>query len=831
MSKITTALQDIFSKHRLVFWYDDKEELRQEYEEMDLPGVIKIEVSNDEFNVKYRVTREEPARQFLLYFPFSRPPDIENWLLDLLLANYEFRTDQSAIFLQELGLEYEFKSVVTEHIDFFKSTARINALKDLLDPDDQESRIRLKMLAVICKCEADLEHILMVLLDDLAAAEDGRLNLVARYSLDGFLWDQSGKIFGYYNDTPSRKDFLIELFNTNYCAAVSGAQPSLNKEAIVLMNRWKDSVAYRDSFEHLSDELAGSLAIKKDLEGRDYKSLVRTDIYKLFDQKIIYELKNGLIAKAISYHEIKEVVRRRENTHWYDQYKHIYQTIFHAANFIELIDLIDLNMDSLADGLTKYRENYHRLDYHYRKFVYHLQKAGQTALLEDLGEYIEKQYSNNYLLPLNDRWQQLVDSCKAWNGFGIVPQSKFFTRFVKPYLNKGKKVFVLISDALRYEVAVELLERILQEDRFTAELTPMLASIPSYTQLGMAALLPHETLTYRAESDVVEADGLSTQGTANRRKILDRYLPGKATAIKASDLLALNTMKEGRDLTREHDLVYVYHNGIDAIGDKRETEGRVFEAVEQEFERILEILKKIANINGNNVLITADHGFIYQNTPIDESDFTKFEKAGQILAYNRRFVIGRNLPEPASARKFTAGELGLSGDHEFLIARSINRFRVKGAGSRFVHGGTSLQEVVIPVIEFNKKRSSDIQQVDVDVVKTTSQITSAQVTISFYQEKPVGEKMLPRELRVGFYSKSGTLISDAPTLLFDSAQTSGRNREKKVNFIFSRKADDFNNQEVVLRLEESIKGTSHYRTYKEFAYTLKKSFASDFDEF
>jgi len=312
MSKIATALDKIFSDHRLVFWYDDKEELRQEYEEIDLPDVIKIDVNNNEFSVKYRVTREEPGQKFLLYFPSPRPPDIENWLLDLMLANYEFRTDQSAIFLQDLGLEYEFKPVVTEHLGFFKSKARINALKDLLDPDDQESRIRLKMLAVICRCEADLEHILMVLLDDLAASEDGRLNRIVLYSLDGFLWDQAGKLFGYYNDTPSRKDFLIELFNTNYCAAVSGAKPSLNKEAIVLMNRWKDSVAYRDSFDLLSDELSASLSIKKDLEERDYQSLVRADIYKIIDQKIIYELKTGLIAKAIPYHEFDEVHRVKE---------------------------------------------------------------------------------------------------------------------------------------------------------------------------------------------------------------------------------------------------------------------------------------------------------------------------------------------------------------------------------------------------------------------------------------------------------------------------------------------------------------------------------------
>ena len=54
-----------------------------------------------------------------------------------------------------------------------------------------------------------------------------------------------------------------------------------------------------------------------------------------------------------------------------------------------------------------------------------------------------------------------------------------------------KRVFVIISDALRFEIANELGAIINNEKRFKAEVSTQLGVLPSYTQLGMAALLPH----------------------------------------------------------------------------------------------------------------------------------------------------------------------------------------------------------------------------------------------------------------------------------------------------------------------------------------------------
>ncbi len=61
-------------------------------------------------------------------------------------------------------------------------------------------------------------------------------------------------------------------------------------------------------------------------------------------------------------------------------------------------------------------------------------------------------------------------------------------------------------------MAEEALREIRKLNRFDAELKPMIGVLPSYTQLGMAALLPHRQLGIRDDNDLVLLDGESTMG-------------------------------------------------------------------------------------------------------------------------------------------------------------------------------------------------------------------------------------------------------------------------------------------------------------------------------
>jgi hypothetical protein len=147
-----------------------------------------------------------------------------------------------------------------------------------------------------------------------------------------------------------------------------------------------------------------------------------------------------------------------------------------------------------------------------------------------------------------------------------------------------------------------------------------------------------------------------------------------------------------------------------------------------------------------------------------------------------------------------------------------------------VHGGASLQEVVVPVVKINKKRQSDTAAVEVEIIGGTSQmITSSQISVRFYQVSAVTEKTQARQLKAGLYAQSGDLISDSHDLVFDFRSENPREREVPVRFMLSRQAEAYNGQEVILKLEERHGETSHFREYRTARYTLRRSFSSDFD--
>jgi len=605
----------------------------------------------------------------------------------------------------------------------------------------------------------------------------------------------------------------------------------LTSDALVFLKRWKDSIRHHKAFEKLSAECEDILSIEQDLQKRDYRRLVSVDYFHLVDQKILSDLVKCVAERTISAGDCAVYVRQRRQTHWYKDFENLYEAVDFAAQFISTLNEVSLNIDSMADGIKSYSNVWFKLDQFYRKFTFHVQRSGQTSLLERLVEQIENLYSNNFLLKLNDNWQQVVDTVDKWGAAPIKSQKTFFVNAVQPFLKKDKKICVIISDALRFEIGEELLTLIRQEDRYEAKVEPMLSMLPSYTQLGMAALLPNEKiLLAEDDSGTVSVDGKSTQGTANRAKILGQLCSKKATAVRANELLKLNR-DDCRAIIRDNEVVYVYHNRIDATGDKRKSEERVFEAVEETLDELIKLMKKLTAANVNNILITSDHGFIYQNRTIDESDFAGVEAKGvNVIFRDRRFVLGNGLVDQASLRKFSAKDVGLEGSLEIQIPKSINRLRLKGSGSRYVHGGASLQEVVVPVIHVNKKRQSDITSVDVDILKgTSSVITSGQLAIAFYQTQPVADKVQPRLLTAGIYNQEGELISDTHKLTFDLISENPRERELQIRFVLTRKADEVNGQEVTLRLEEQLHGTSHYREYKSVRYLMRRSFTSDFD--
>ena len=784
--------------------------------------------------MKHRIARDEPLQKFLLYFRGQhQPPDNQNWLLDQLLAyGPPFSPDRASLALIDAGLPPEFKTLTAQHLEFFRNAERVAKLKEWLKSDDTESTVRSKMIAVACRTEPTVDAILLTLLGELARNKSERWVQLEKFGLYKALWKHLTTHFGYVNPSPSLLDFVLCLFRA---VTPLGASSTLDpRQALVFLNRWKDSEEYRATFEALSERAETMLNVKGALDQvDDVRPLLTHETYRRIDFRILADLRDGLVKGTLTPAEVRQRAETRSQLHWARHDKGIrslYRALSVAAEFLEALPRLDLSIESFDAGLTKYASTWWRIDQLYRHFIFHVTESAQTAVLEQLASRVEGLYVNEFLSKLAQRWQEWMDRCPQWASTEIPSQRSLISRFVQPRLSEGKKVFVIVSDALRFEAGRALLERILREDRWTAEISPVLGLLPSYTQLGMAALLPHRVLEFAPNGKVVLADGISTAGTTSRGEILATHFEGKGAAISAEDFLALNSKTDGRELARSNDVVFVYHDVIDAIGDKRDTEHKTCSAVEDAIEDVVRLLKKAAAMNVSHFIVTTDHGFIYQHEPVAESDFLAIAEPPGALHYQRRFIVGPEISDDPSLRLFAATELGLGGNLKIAIPKGIQRLRLKGSGSRFVHGGASLQEIVLPVIEVKKERTSDVGRVDVDIVRSGQQITTGQVTITFLQNEPVGEKCLPRELRACFVSRTGIPISESKTLKFDSKAEDARQRERREQFVFGREADQFNGHEVFLRLEELIPGTAQCSTYLEFTFKLRRAFDSDFDD-
>lgn len=829
MSKIQESIQKLFTKHRVLIWYDGGQSFGLEFAAIDIPGITKVEVNNNELAVKHRLYIEEPNTKFLLYLPKERPEDIDNWLLDVELAYHVYHTDEQALFLQELGLEYHLKEWVTKHIDFFRNKLRLQKLSALVEKEDTPTILTVKMMQVVFGAEVPeldifIRQYATAFVQDKHTTIDKELE---RFNLHETFWNSIGKRFGYTNSTPGIYDFLIAVFAKNY--SLTAAHNELNKETAVLLSNWKDARSFEDTFRKLSERIQSDLNIEARLGKSSIDDVLNDDLFEKTDRRILGELIHLVVSDIIDYKRLDAILKRRESKYWYDTYRYYYKSIEEAFLLLQFIRKNEnAKLPDFFSGIKFYTETLYEADQRYRKFIEYFRLTGQNNVLNTLYNYIDKAYTNSWLLPLSDRWQEVLDKQVGFPHGHELSLRQFFKGEVQPFIEKKSKVFVIISDALRYECGAEFHDLILKENRFTSKLDYRFANLPSYTQLGMAALLPHTSLSLGDNNDDVLIDRLGTKGLDARKRILSAGSNTRATAIGAEDLMAMP-----REWNKEYDLVYVYHNRIDKTGDDKTSEDKVIDAVREEISYLKTLVKKIFNMNGTNIIITADHGFIYQNEPVPESDFANADITGDIYKFNRRFVIGNKLSYKNNVKYYTADQLGLDNSVEILIPKGINRLRVQGAGSRFVHGGASLQELVVPVINIYKKREDTVSQVEVDILnKSSNKISTNLQGVQFYQTKPTGDQVIGRTIKAYFKTEGGEPISEVFNFTFDSSSVNATDREKYHGFQISSKASSqYRNQTVYLVMEEMIEGTSTWVEYQRYPYTVNISFTNDFDDF
>ena len=842
-NQLQEGLQRAFEQenHRLVFWYDAEQAFTDQLSLLSLADVQILNMAHHSaLGVKLKLEREDQTGKYLLYFPFAEPDIEQDWLLDIKLYSRCFYADRFSIIFNELGLEqHSLREHLAKRDKFLASKARLSALQRYIQPHIDAQALDLAMIATVLKAESsDLTHLIFALAEhsvqEHVGLEDNPsvLGELEKYDLMPALLYALQTELGYqpipvqHPDEPPLKlgQFLIRLLITAFCEQV-GTVPdwaqalrwsSGGSRTIAFLSRWRDSARYYPTFDVISTQVAEAVHLSTKISTFELQALTEVMIFEVVEQHIILELVDAIPRAAT--HELEHfcaVIATRRDGYWAskhnaDDTRRKFRNIYTALQTaIELFDLrakhqSGFHFVSCAELYQAYQQDLYRFDSAYRQYCAASRRA-KVEVLKPLDRQVGDCYAYWYLDNLAKNWGDRLESeqrLQDWRLPNVPNQQHFFQKHVWPLLSAPQKrrVVVIISDAFRYEAAVELCHRINDKRYCEATLSSQLGVVPSYTTLGMAALLPHQSLEYKPSVvDDVFVDGLSSKGTVARNKILSAH---GGLAVTAEEVKSWSR-DEGREILKEQQLVYVYHNIIDDRSDKGGiSESDTFEHVEAAIDDLTELSRKILmHFNTSTVLITADHGFLFQQNSLEDADRTAIaEKPTNTLKYKKRYVVGFDLPDTREAWKgSTQATAGTVSATDFWIPKGANRFHFVG-GARFVHGGAMPQEIVVPVLTVKQLRGEKAEKrtkrkVGVISAKSTLRIVNRIQKIELMQTEAVSELVVPITVTVAIYD-ADQKVSSEETITFDGVTDSMTERAKAVRVSlmgtgFDRKKDYF----------------------------------------
>ncbi|WP_425004474.1 BREX-1 system phosphatase PglZ type A [Mycolicibacterium sp. S3B2] len=791
-------------------------------------------VAGDELGVKHRIynaldDRTNDSQRQLLYRTGEPAEPRDDWLLDIEIGYGTFTADTTAILAHDLGLaDRGVDGVLAAHLSVFASAKRTNAVRDQLEAvpaDLPADKLSDTLCAVLSAAVLGLRgpgahrlhRIVETLLSGLADDSNEDYDALTRHGLTGFLWDGVARIYGYTSSEPTVEGFAAWLFDQAW-----RGWPEANNAARIDFERLRGDRGLQTVFTALAERAENDLNIGERLREQrpPVVEMADHDIFPVIDRAVLTELATAVLDRTLPPDQAAEIVRKRSTTTWFGDYAHSYRAIAAAADCLGRIATFNPAITDPADGVARYVESFSEIDRAYRTFRHHLDLV-ETELPTALSEQVEHRYVEDYQRSLAESWQQRVDTLDRWHIPGVQPSSTFAAED----LPAKAKTLVIISDALRFDVGTELAERMNADDWFTAVVEPRLAPLPSFTQLGMARHLPHRRLEL-VDAETVLADGHPTAGLKNRAAL---WATADVAALDYDDVTAMRS-DELAALWSQHSALVIYHDVIDATGDKASSERRIPQACDRAIDEIANLARKFGRgkTRASRILVTADHGFLFQSSELEPSDYLSEAAHGeQILARKRRYVVGRGLRDDPAFTLWTAEQLGLNGDIQVQIPRSLHRLRIQGTGVRYVHGGATLQEVVVPLVTLTQSRNKDVSKVTVDLNTSGPTVTSSTVLVMLTQREAVTGKRRGRTLRVGVYANDGTLLSNERTVVIDSRSEDIRDRHMNVELVLGDDADTYNGQTVQVRADELVHDT--ITEYRATSVTLQRGFGGFYD--
>lgn len=822
MSELQKKIYDYFERDtelRVLFIFKDSVDIftTAELESVEWKsGYRYIDFKGDWFTTKYRLDNDWQNDKIVIYCHQESPLRNKSLqasfpLMDVLAANMEYHSQDYAAFMQQYGLPINDGQLV-RFVERNVISLQSDKMLRLFMPYYQEGSIThdimvrgfissfmgahsilnwdsiiLKVLLYGRECESDKQRDFYV---RLRACKD------AQEALGKHLTD----IFGvsYNDDSKEKVEYIVKVFKYNAIVqnlapiaadnykqtriADSVALQHMNRILELALSKEKTTEALTELFDELGSEVRDADIIR--WYGTD------ANYYYLPEALCVPIIKTLLEEKIET--EPAEVINRIEELMLKHSENSMMTAVMDYAVIVarlyeKALTLGSLTLNTADEYVMRYESDYCFIDQYYRLANETYFGIDPTCELFDAVQKVKRCLDQNYSKLCNRINLEWTRCLKETGGIGevhLLRQQNFYDERIKPI---QKKVAVIVSDALRYEVAKELIGE-LARSKHIASLKPAIAMLPSETKYCKPSLLPHRELKLygKGEEQDMAVDDHILDTTLKRSEHLQVYRDG-AVCVPFETVAEYN-LEKNREIFK-HPLVYIFHDVIDKTGH----DGNAKQIVNSCRDAITELKKMIpkihASYNVTEVYITSDHGFLFNDIMFTDKDKHKIEE--DCLERSTRYYLTKSKDEVNGVVKFPLNEVsGMVNVSDVMVAvpMGTNRFAAPSGGYMFTHGGAALQELIIPVITSRQERDDNKQPVGVMILDRRLSMQASRLRFKMLQTEAVSMDMKERPIRVALYHND-VPVTPVKEILLDKTDPSLDNRKIQVDLTLNKNID------------------------------------------
>lgn len=785
---LKTKILQTFEKHselRALFYFDSELEYEKVVEDMEIEGIRVIKYNHNPLELKIKLNKEWYDEKVFLYFPLKSPLTQEEMhsfpLLDLLLANRELKLDDITEFMAEYHLQPHHEVIVNKYINELKYAKVREVLSDILRPENFTAENVTQGLISsyldfkkMTSWELIIGRLLELSKDDRQEQRLKFFKKISSNSLEPTLINQLRIRTGFPHNALNQDTLVDTVRRIKYNVMVMDIQNPKKEDPYRHLKIREPSLLSRLKYLHETCliDIAAKQAYTDTINkvGQAIREEVLAGLYAIESEFSFYNrsLYIESIRKWLGFIREKPALcieAFSRLSQWTDdnELRHLTWFLIRSAEVLERVkNTRSLIYDNPEEYAERYVNELYKTDRSYRNAISSYNQFDETHFtdldLPVIKEDLEKVYFN-FCDTINRHW---LDSFKD-TGFNLhkLKLPKQYDFYKNHVLESSQKIAVIISDALRFEAASELLSELHEDPKNEALMEYMIASLPSITALGMANMLPGENIEYR--DSIINKNGMPA-GSLKEREALLRSMREDSRAVPYNSIISLS-QSALREVFKSH-VTYIYHDTIDAIGDDRKTEKKTFGATREAINELKKLINQLHHTyNVSRVIVTADHGYLYNDMTIGEKEKENCDAPGKNDIHSR-YILTDDESGPVPGYYIQLKNVSLLKDERWIIVpKGINRYKVQGSGQQYVHGGASLQEMIVPVLVSSRRRISIAEKVDPVLKQKEMKIISNMLRIQIVQKDPVSREKKERNLSIALYFGNQVVSNQAEILL------------------------------------------------------------------